>query len=218
MLSFYIWNIWIQGNSNRFNAKTDHIPFFLVLSQGTEFHIIISLHNNANKSTITSTTKWEPPARGSFKLNTDGATDTKNNAGGQGGVIRDHSGNRIIGFTFKTPCTNPVLVELLALMMGLHMAHDHNLKPLEINIDALEVITMLRQDNPVNANILHECRSLIRKVEEAHVTHIFREQNQVADGLSKKGARSNRFGMPLFLSVPPVYASKSFWVDIDGTT
>lgn len=78
--------------------------------------------------------------------------------------------------------------------MRLKLAQENNLTPLEINIDSMEVINMLIQDNPLYTNILFECRYLIQTLGRAPMTHVFREQNRVADSLRKKGARRNVVG------------------------
>ncbi|KAK4733878.1 hypothetical protein R3W88_008139 [Solanum pinnatisectum] len=60
--------------------------------------------------------------------------------------------------------------------------------------------------------------SLIRRMEEAQVKHVYREQNKLTDRLCKEGLKCTTLGKPIFLLSPPLYASKLAWGDIIGTT
>ncbi|KAH0708843.1 hypothetical protein KY284_010270 [Solanum tuberosum] len=145
--------------------------------------------------------KWDPPPHGRFKLNTDGAVNYNTGDGGLGGVIRNHKGDWVIGFTSKSSNTTPLLAELSALRQGLVMASSNNLTPLDISLDSLEVIN----------------RSLMETLGAAPPAHIFREQNKVADLLSKEGLKCTTFGKPKFLIVSPMYANNAIWNDILGS-
>ncbi|KAK4727256.1 hypothetical protein R3W88_032173 [Solanum pinnatisectum] len=59
--------------------------------------------------------------------------------------------------------------------------------------------------------------SLMEKLGAAMPTHIFREQNQVPDKLSKEGLNCTTFGQPIFWIVPLLFAKKLVWTDILGT-
>lgn len=69
---------------------------------------------------------------------------------GGGGVIRDDKGNWVVGYAGNIAITNPFddqLVpkfEVLALLHGLQLALKYNLRPLEINLDATQVIDNLK--------------------------------------------------------------------------
>ncbi|WMV23205.1 hypothetical protein MTR67_016590 [Solanum verrucosum] len=138
--------------------------------------------------------------------------------GGLGGVIRNHKGDWVVGFCAKEAHTTPLQAELIALRQGLIMAISNNLVPLDINLDSLEAINMLHAGSSLYNNLIFECRSLMGKLEAAPPAHIFREQNKVADMLSKEGLKCTAFGKPKFLIVPPMYANNAVWNDILGTT
>lgn len=108
----------------------------------------------------------------------------------------------------KAAHRNPTMAELQALQIGFEIAYENNLFPLEINIDSTEVINMLTHGNPLYANILFECRYLIQKLGNVTVSYVFREQNTIADNMSKKGTRCSEFGKSTILIVSPIFANK----------
>lgn len=82
--------------------------------------------------------KWEPPKRGSYKLNSDGAACPTIGVSGYGGVIRDSNGNWMVGYTGSSRHTSSLHMELMGLLQGLLIAHHRQLTPLEVAIDAQE--------------------------------------------------------------------------------
>uniref|UniRef100_A0A0V0H650 Putative ovule protein n=1 Tax=Solanum chacoense TaxID=4108 RepID=A0A0V0H650_SOLCH len=109
-------------------------------------------------------------------------------SGGIGGVFRNTDGHWILGYCMHIPYTTITEAELKGLFHGLCLAILTNLSPIQVEIDIKEVITLLSSSNAKYANILLDCRSTLRQVCETLVTHIYREQNQVADSLSNHGA------------------------------
>lgn len=75
-----------------------------------------------------------------------------------------------------------------AFREGLKLMMEHNLRPLEINIDSKEIINMIHKGNMLYNPIINECRLLIRNLRGPAVHHNFREQNRVAHILAKKEA------------------------------
>lgn len=88
------------------------------------------------------------------------------------------------------PHTTSIMAELQALWLGLKIALDHTLIPLEINTDSELVIKMLKHGNFHYNSIIYEYRFHLGSPAPGHS---FREQNQVADLLAKEGARKEIF-------------------------
>ncbi|KAJ1429705.1 Ribonuclease H-like superfamily [Sesbania bispinosa] len=65
---------------------------------------------------------WSPPPPGFFKLNTDGSVVEWSNKAACGGVIKDHWGKFIEGFSARVCSTSPLQTELQGLLYGLQMA------------------------------------------------------------------------------------------------
>lgn len=87
------------------------------------------------KSLTTIYIKWQPPPIGSYKHNTGRVTCLNTGIGGVGGVFRNNRGDWVLGYMKGLPHTTSIRSELQALCQGLKIALDHNLIPLEINID-----------------------------------------------------------------------------------
>lgn len=49
---------------------------------------------------------------------------------------------------------------------------------------------MLQTDNLIYSHILNDCRSALHQLADPDVTHIYREQNRVADAMAKHGIRN----------------------------
>ncbi|KAK6789478.1 hypothetical protein RDI58_013278 [Solanum bulbocastanum] len=127
---------------------------------------------------------------GKFKLNTDGADKHTLGEEGIGGVIRNHKGDWIVGFTSKEAFVTLILAELRALRQGLLMEVEYKTQLLKINTDCKKkMINLLENDNHPHTNLTTECRLLMEKVKAETSTHIFREQNKVANMLNKEGIK-----------------------------
>ncbi|KAK4728179.1 hypothetical protein R3W88_021167 [Solanum pinnatisectum] len=192
------WAIWLQRNTNLFNKKKDGISFANVINQATEYQFIIMNNNRVMRDHYTIQVERDPPpphSTGRFKLNTDGSVKNSPGPGGIGGVIRNHNGDWKVGF--------------ITLRQGLLMAIDYNLMPLDINADSSQLITYLEHDNHHYTNLTLKCRSLMEKLGAAVPSHIFMEQNQVADKLSKEGHNCTTFGHPTFWTTPTTICKKT---------
>lgn len=55
---------------------------------------------------------WSPPGEGWVKLNTDGAYKSRTSLASAGGLIRDHKGHWLVGFTVKIGKTDSFSAEL----------------------------------------------------------------------------------------------------------
>lgn len=116
----------------------------------------------------------------------------------------------IVGFTSKEAQVYPILTEIRAFIQGLLCLWESRIHPLDINIDSSEVINLFEHENNPYSNLILECMSIISKQGAIMPTHIFREQNKVADLLNKEGLRNNNYGNPTFLIVPSLYAKAHF--------
>lgn len=112
--------------------------------------------------------KWNPLKRGKAKLNVDGAVhiwaDGEANHGGIGEVFRIHNRKWIMGFMQSIKCTSPLEPERQALRKGLKIAIQHRISPLEVDMDAQEVINMFINENLKYENLLDECRYLMNNL------------------------------------------------------
>ncbi|WMV31024.1 hypothetical protein MTR67_024409 [Solanum verrucosum] len=143
------------------------------------------------------------PPNGTFKLNTDDSFLSTTEGGGIGGVIRDHKGYWIVGFSKHTFGHNDVMVEMEALLEGLNLAVNLNLNPIEIEIDFAEILQDLNHAHPIYATMVNDCWLLMKRLRNLVIHHNFRQANKVADFLSKMGAKLTPSIQDANISTPP---------------
>ena len=132
---------------------------------------------------------------GACELYIDGAADLHSKSAGIGGVIFKDSQELI---TFSKPLYNKTNneSEYLALLEGLNISLELNIMNINIYADSELVV---RQVNGVykvknyRMKVLHsDVINLLEKFNEWSLDHINRDNNQIADKLSKNGMRLAR--------------------------
>ena len=104
------------------------------------------------------------PALGWVKLNTDGSSLGNPGQAGGGGVIRDHVGHWIRGFTRRVGVASSLAAELWALRDGLFLIVDMGFLNVIIEIDALMVVSFLASSSiphPSLRTLVDGCRFLL---------------------------------------------------------
>uniref|UniRef100_A0A2N9HHK0 Reverse transcriptase domain-containing protein n=1 Tax=Fagus sylvatica TaxID=28930 RepID=A0A2N9HHK0_FAGSY len=111
---------------------------------------------------------------------------------GGGGIIRNHVGDWVGGFSRAIGITTSVQAELRALKDGLNLAIDLRILNLEIEMDSLvavELVNSITIPNAFLSTIVTDCRSLLERFESCSLKHIFREANGCADFTCKNWLR-----------------------------
>ncbi|KAJ1414561.1 Ribonuclease H-like superfamily [Sesbania bispinosa] len=132
---------------------------------------------------------WCPPTLGFFKLNVDGYWSKNPSYMGIGGVLRDHEGRWVEGFSACFVGGDPLRVELLAMKEGIQLAWTKGITSLICETHSLEVVQSL--DNYVESplhphkDILSIIEEFLRKDWQVSIVHVFREANMVSDKLSR---------------------------------
>ncbi|EOY06960.1 Uncharacterized protein TCM_021522 [Theobroma cacao] len=132
---------------------------------------------------------WNKPSIGEFKLNVDGSSKYNLQTAAGGGLLRDHTGSMIFGFSENFGSQDSLQAELMALHRGLLLCIDHNVTRLWIEMDAKVAVQMINEGHQGSSRTryllasIHRCLSGI----SFRISHIFREGNQAADHLSNQG-------------------------------
>nr|KYP39537.1 Putative ribonuclease H protein At1g65750 family [Cajanus cajan] len=158
---------------------------------------------------------WKFPPEGILKLNCDGAVDVNSIAACRG-VLRDSSGDFVFAFTSMLGTCSVVQAELWAIFHGLRIINERGISdPIIIESDSALAVKFLNEgcsrENP--------CYSLVNLIVnmtgnnlDVKCNHIFREANQVADCLAKRGI-GILDGIQIFSSPPwvmtPLFADSS---------
>jgi ribonuclease HI len=166
---------------------------------------------------ISTPIKWVSPSLGWFKLNTDGSSLGNLGLTEGRGVIRNHVGDWVGGFSRAIGVTTSVQAELRALKDGLNLAIDLGILHLEIEMDSLVAVELVKSITTPNAFlsiIMTDCRSLMERFEICSLKHIFREANGCADLLAKAGCDQT----PNFISFPntPAYVLEALAFDVSN--
>ncbi|KAK4737731.1 hypothetical protein R3W88_001428 [Solanum pinnatisectum] len=132
---------------------------------------------------------WHRPPEGTIKLDVDGSFEQNTTNGGTGGILRDHLGNWISGFSCKIKVVNARHAEILALLHGLSLAKSLNINRLHVETDSQILINNIKSDTRIYSHIYDDCRSLLNQLEVTS-EHIMREANSVADLLAIYGRKS----------------------------
>uniref|UniRef100_A0A2N9I4P7 RNase H type-1 domain-containing protein n=1 Tax=Fagus sylvatica TaxID=28930 RepID=A0A2N9I4P7_FAGSY len=190
IFSFGVWNLWLRRNQFVFKPDSPFLdPVRSTISFASEFFYLIGNFSKA-KHVVSVPVKWATPPLGWFKLNTDGSSLGNPGLAGGGGVIRNHLGDWVGGYSRAIGHTTSVQAELRALKDGLILAIDIGILNLEIEMDSLVAVELLKSITSPNAflsSIVIDCRYLMERFEHFSLKHIFREANGCADLLAKAG-------------------------------
>jgi len=162
--------------------------------------------------------RWNLPPRDWKLMNTDGAVRGAPGPAGAGGVIRDETGTWIFGFSETVGHCSVLKAELRAILRGLKLAKEASISKLWINTDSLAVVNVLTNHSEwhtENNSIIQQCKQLLSwEGWETHLTHCYREANQVADMLAKI-AIDRQLGVRIYRE-PPVEVRDIVHADSTG--
>lgn len=213
---FYLWNIWIARNDSLYKDKDRPILTSLPYTRAMEYVALAGRCETKRRKQI-EYFKWEPPNHG-FKLNTDGAYTNGSHMGGIGGIIRNTEGEWLIGYMGNILANDNIEAELIPLVQGLKLAHQHHLTPLEINTDCHIILDILKLTNHTKYwNVILIAGIFYTPWGTPPITHVYREANNVADALAKEGAKLYSLDQITTWTVPPFFVREHLDADKHGT-
>ncbi|KAK9100199.1 hypothetical protein Scep_023629 [Stephania cephalantha] len=121
------------------------------------------------------------------KMNTDGAAKGNPGLSSFGGVIRNSIGGWELGFMGKISYASNLVAELWAIREGLQIAWEFGYRHLIVESDstvALQLLTSQDTNFHPADTLVRDCKALICRQWAIKLQHVFREANQVADGLA----------------------------------
>ncbi|WMV59346.1 hypothetical protein MTR67_052731 [Solanum verrucosum] len=154
---------------------------------------------------------WHRPPEGTIKLNVDGSFKQNTTNGGTGGILRDHLGNWIAGFSCKVKEVNAHHAEILALLHGLSLAKRLNINRFHMETDSQVLINNIKSNTRIYSHNYDDCRSLLNQLEVTSMEHIMREAKSVADLLAiyRRKSKDPRLGQPLVFEASPSFIASS---------
>ncbi|KAM5585459.1 hypothetical protein ABKV19_004710 [Rosa sericea] len=150
---------------------------------------------------------WSFPPQGWYKLNVDGSRRNKSGCIGGGGVIRNESGEWVAGFAANLGTGKVIEAELKALHKGLEFASNSGWSPLEVETDSKLAVNLLSnvgelyQDHHL-IQLIKNCNALFNQNLRWTLSHVYRQQNCVADCLAGLGLTLEE-GVTTYYDAPP---------------
>ncbi|KAJ1410645.1 Ribonuclease H domain [Sesbania bispinosa] len=203
-----IWSLWKDRNSLVFKQKTD-LPgnlFFHVISYARRTIEVIAGPSPLSQRIFKKEefVGWSKPPNNFYKLNVDASVILPSLNASCGGLIRDHDGSFIKGFSCNIGLSSTVKAELWGLLHGLNLAASLKISNLIVNVDSLLAVQMVKG----SCKSTHHCMAIvrsIRKILSEHksfiLSHVFRESNRSADHLASIG-HNQQLGINVYNSVP----------------
>ena len=135
----------------------------------------------------------DPPLEGTLKLNIDGSFLEDLGCLGVGGVVRNHNGDWIAGFSHYEAGGDALLAELRVIQIGLLFCSLKGYVSIICESDCLEAIDLIidGRDHTLHtyAIVILHIRDALHGNGNITLVHVLREQNMCADFMAKEGSR-----------------------------
>ncbi|OVA19771.1 Reverse transcriptase zinc-binding domain [Macleaya cordata] len=197
------WTIWWSQNRIQFVTIPQAIKMITHLTSDavkfSEGHMTNSVVDLSTIRYFGATTKprkapriekvcWDPPLNGWIKINSDGCSLSTPGPSGSGGIFHDHHGRLIGCFSNSLGITTSVFAGFHAVITALEIALDQLWVQIWLECDSLLVVMALEEKFKVPWRIINRWDSCIDRLSRIQFRfYIYREDNQCADVLSKKG-------------------------------
>ena len=171
------------------NKGVNPYLYKIISLQASEFFLCASQPARNNRLVLRQIW-WEKPDLGWLKLNTDASSNAALGLAAGGGLIRDASGNWVIGFTRKLGRLNSFTAEAWALRDGLLLCCNLKLSAVVVELDAKALVDALSNpsySNSVISPLFDDCKLLASQIPHLRLKHIYREANKCADRLANLG-------------------------------
>ncbi|OIT27424.1 hypothetical protein A4A49_59028, partial [Nicotiana attenuata] len=135
------------------------------------------------------------------------------------GVIRNSKGEWIAGYHNKIHALTPLQVELQPIQQAFQLILPENLLPVEVEMDATNVMHMLVTNYPTYKNLISQCRRLMEQAMrkgEVVLKHNLRGGNMVAHILSKEALTQTNINKLFVFVRPPNYVVDAYHKDQEG--
>ncbi|KAL3497770.1 hypothetical protein ACH5RR_040502 [Cinchona calisaya] len=129
--------------------KIDQGPKIILISAASEFYFIGLIHLMLPKLSD-QLIGWEPPDGAFWKLNTNSSFLGNPSLVGAGGVLRNHNGDWIAGFSRHISIATNNLAEAWGLRDGLQMALNKRCSCIIIEIDSPLILNPLNKSSIAN--------------------------------------------------------------------
>lgn len=162
---------------------------------------------------------WSPPPEEWVKINSDGSLFPESHRAACGGILRDHQGRFLAGYSVKLGNCSILKAELWGMLHGIKIAKDRGYNKVLLESDSEVAIGLLnkgcRPHHPCSP-LVHEILQVVGQDQNFHWRHVYREANSTADSFAKNGI-SMLTDFRLFESPPPPFCIIPFMFDFCNT-
>lgn len=147
--------------------------------------------NGQRAAKVPISVRWSKPELNWHKLNTNGSSVRNSGKAGGGGLIQNQEGGWVKSFSRAIGISSSVDAELRALRYGLRICCSMGLQALEIEIDSKVVADWAVGSTSINtahSMLISNYKYLMEQLPRVKFKHCFKEANQYANFLAKKGA------------------------------
>ncbi|KAJ6713550.1 RETROTRANSPOSON UNCLASSIFIED-LIKE PROTEIN [Salix purpurea] len=136
--------------------------------------------------------QWIKPKEHCFKLNVDGSFQGNSVVAGGGGILRDWHDNVSFFFFLPLKAKSALNAEILTLYHCLNICKDRGIGRVWIEMDALSVINLVQNRCIGSWEVCYSLQGIYDCLDsfQFHLSHIYREGNQVADHLADLGSKA----------------------------
>lgn len=138
---------------------------------------------------VPRTSKWQPPAQGTYKVNADVATFTDGSMG-IGAIVRDYKGEVILSTCTKIHGVDKVEIgEALATRHALKIAYEAGLRAVTVESDNLKLIKHLQRKTKELIEfgyIVNDILELAKYCNSCSFTRVKKDANRVAHHLARR--------------------------------
>lgn len=150
--------------------------------------------------------RWTTPSVDQVALNVDGSSYGNPGRAGFGGLIRDHEGKWLIGFSGHINFADSLEVELLAILNGLSIAWNIGVRNVSCRSDCMKALSLIldptSHPHDKYAEIIYSIKELVSRDWSISFAHTYREGNQCADFMAKLGANAMVHDIGIFSEAP----------------
>ncbi|KAK0578627.1 hypothetical protein LWI29_013416 [Acer saccharum] len=171
----------------------------------------------SNKVAVMHQIAWVEPAENWVKLNIDGSRNPISGIITAGGVLRNQWKVWLKGFAMKIGVGSVIEAELWGLYEGLQLAWSFGCRKVCVETDSLITVQLMCSGTMSNhplLSLIQSCKNLVNADWICTINHIYREGNNLADGLAHMGHGLN-FSI-VFYEEPPLETRDIFNADFSS--
>ncbi|GKV41682.1 hypothetical protein SLEP1_g49181 [Rubroshorea leprosula] len=165
LFCFVLWTIWIHRNKKVY-CDQDFDPNVIcrfIRERIFELLSVLPSPKFGSHSSTQKLVKWDNPSASSFKLNTDGSVINNPSLATSGGLIRDHRGHWIRGFSRKIGIASSLVAKIWGIRDGLLLAKQLDIQSLVVEVDSFIAFQLLSTgtDHHPLCSFISDCRALV---------------------------------------------------------